>query len=322
MKKVRYAIVSFLLLCGVFMVLALCRYKIKDNQKEKDMISQDTQVSTDITEQIFGQNNTETEKELEILNDTELDERERDDSETTEEQEQSVAEIEEEALLQDSDVLLDQNQNDSEESVREENSQPEQSDWVQSLRIAGQASQILVVSASGTQAEITLHNRNQNGDWYEQIRTSGFVGRDGVGQTSEYNQKSPAGIYNFSMAFGILPDPGSQITYTQVDESDYWVDDPSSQYYNQFVSTNAVQQDWNSAEHLISVAPAYDYALALNYNAACVPGNGSAIFLHVSTGRSTAGCISVPENIMISFLQNITPECVVIIANSSDLMNY
>lgn len=41
---------------------------------------------------------------------------------------------------------------------------------------------------------------------------------------------------------------------------------------------------WSSAEHLISYPTAYRYAIALNYNTACTPGAGSAIFLHCSTG--------------------------------------
>ena len=315
MKKIRYAASFFIVLCGMFMGITAFKCNTKESQSGKEAIQRETQVNTEVWQQMTDENETET--ELEIVNETEFEEMEN----TVPEQENMQVTGQEKSVDEAGEDTQDE-QSIPEEEMQPEEPQPELTDWVQSLRIAGQASQLLVVSASGTQAEITLHNRDQNGNWYQAIQTSGFVGRDGVGQTSEYNQKSPAGIYNFSMAFGILPDPGSQITYTQVDESDYWVDDPASQYYNQFVSTNAVQQDWNSAEHLISVAPAYDYALALNYNAACVPGNGSAIFLHVSTGRSTAGCISVPENIMISFLQNITPECVVIIANSSDLMNY
>lgn len=351
MKKTRYAASFFIVLCGIFMGITAFQYKAKGSQSGKEAIPLDTQVDTEIREQIADENEKETEIELELSEETEKksDEMESaalEQEQSTEEaeqeqstdevgQEQSAAETGEETSSQDREVQPEQVPDITEVEVQEEPGvpeeeeqpeaaqiQPEPTDWVQSLRNAEQASQLLVVSATGTQAEVTLHNRDQNGNWYEAIRTNGFVGRDGGGQTSEYNQNTPAGIYQFSMAFGILPDPGSQIAYTQVDESDYWVDDPESQYYNQFVSTNAVQQDWNSAEHLISTAPAYDYALALNYNAACVPGNGSAIFLHVSTGRSTAGCISVPEDVMISFLQNITPGCTILIADSGDLNNY
>lgn len=160
---------------------------------------------------------------------------------------------------------------------------------------------------------ISLHNKDGNGIWTELINTSGFVGQQGAGGTLETNRKTPRGTYGFSMAFGIKPNPGSLITYTQVNDLHYWVDNPDSQYYNQFVSTDSVVPEWNSAEHLSSCAPAYNYALALNYNSACVPGKGSAIFLHCSTGSPTYGCIAVPESAMKSLLQNITPGCAIVI---------
>lgn len=190
---------------------------------------------------------------------------------------------------------------------------PVQNDWIASWPEAQTSSQILAVVSSGTTATVSLHNKDGNGIWTELISTPGFVGQEGVGDTLETNRKTPRGTYGFTMAFGIKPNPGSQIAYTQVNDSHYWVDDPASQYYNQFVSTDSVTPDWNSAEHLSGCVPEYNYALALNYNSACIPGKGSAIFLHCSSGSSTYGCIAVPENVMISLLQNITPGCTVVI---------
>lgn len=102
------------------------------------------------------------------------------------------------------------------------------------------------------------------------------------------------------------------------------MDDPESQYYNQFVSTDSVDADWSSAEHLIEEKTAYAYAIAIDYNRYpnCVPGAGSAIFLHCSNGRATAGCVSIPQNKMIFVLQNLRPGCLIVIDAADNIMNY
>lgn len=56
-------------------------------------------------------------------------------------------------------------------------------------------------------------------------------------------------------------------------------------------------------DYEITYPTAYRYAIAVNYNTACTRGAGSAIFLHCSTGRATAGCISVSQNDMVRILK-------------------
>lgn len=48
----------------------------------------------------------------------------------------------------------------------------------------------------------------------------------------------------------------------------------------------------------------------------------SAVFLHCATGGATAGCISVPENVMIQILQNVQERCTLIIDSSNGVYNY
>lgn len=122
--------------------------------------------------------------------------------------------------------------------------------------------------------------------------------------------------------FDIEVNPGTVMKYTQVDDSYYWVDDSNSVYYNQFVSTNAVKKDWKSAEHIVDYKTAYRYVLALDYNVECISGVGSAIFLHCSSAKPTAGCIAVPERNMIEILKNVQEKCVVIIDSEENLSNY
>lgn len=194
-------------------------------------------------------------------------------------------------------------------------------DWVSNLNVANNTSQLVVVSASGNSATVSLHNKNDDGSWYQVFSTNGKIGRNGLGKTREGDKKTPVGMYSFTKAFGNAPDPGCTIGYTQMDSSYYWVDDNNSAYYNQLVSVNNVGCDWNSAEHISDIG-VYKYTLAVNYNAGCTPGLGSAIFFHCSSGKATAGCIAIPESNMIQLMQNLRGDCIIIIDSTNNVYNY
>lgn len=196
-------------------------------------------------------------------------------------------------------------------------------DFVAALSCAENYNQLIVVEAAGSDAIVTMHERNRDGIWEEIMNTTGYVGKNGVGTASENESITPSGDYDFGIAFGINPNPGSSIDYLQVDDTYYWVDDPSSAYYNRFVTTQELSPDnWNSAEHIIDFPGAYAYVLSINYNTDCIPGAGSAIFLHCSNGRPTLGCVSIPADDMIYVLQHIKKECHIIIDTPENIANY
>ena len=70
--------------------------------------------------------------------------------------------------------------------------------------------------------------KDADGTWNEDLCTSGYVGYGGVGETTEWNHKTPRGQFSFTYAFGILPNPGTELSYTQVDDTYYWGDDVNS----------------------------------------------------------------------------------------------
>ena len=195
------------------------------------------------------------------------------------------------------------------------------SSWVADLDIAETASQIIVVAADGSNAMVSMHNKEDDGTWTEILSTAGKIGKNGIGKTKEGDGKTPTGVYRFMFGFGNMPDPGCGLNYTQVDDSYYWVDDSDSAYYNQFVSTDDVTMDWDSAEHIAGVKSSYNYVLALNYNVDCVPGVGSAIFMHC-TPTGGAGCIAVPEEMMVEIMQNVQDGCLVVIDSVEGVKGY
>lgn len=180
-----------------------------------------------------------------------------------------------------------------------------------SLSSYKKASQMIFVEATGSTAEFTMLERKNDTTWNQILSTTAYVGRRGVGPTSEGLATTPEGTYSFGVAFGNNSSPGTAFPYTKINPSHYWVDDPNSQYYNKLVSTKNVTPDWNSAEHLSEYPTAYAYALSINYNTACTPGAGSAIFLHCFGGGATAGCVAIPEQDMVFVLQHIKRDALI-----------
>ena len=198
---------------------------------------------------------------------------------------------------------------------------------IKNLKATGDTNQIIFVLVNKFgKAKLFFCEKNNSREWAEKISSYAFVGKEGIGETSEGAMKTPKGVYNFTHAFGINENPGiKSFDYIRVDENYYWVDDIKSAYYNKFVYTGNknIAKDWNSAEHIIDYPEAYKYVLAFDYNKECVPGAGSAFFLHVRTKEKyTAGCVSVPEKIMIKIMQNIKRDCKILICNQDEILNY
>ena len=193
--------------------------------------------------------------------------------------------------------------------------------FVANMSISRQTTQaITVVGNGGSYATLTLHTK-RNGIWTETLSCSARVGKNGITSNKrEGDGKTPTGIYSFGQAFGVAGNPGTSRGWLQVNNNHYWVDDVNSPYYNKLVDASQTGIQWSSAEHLIGYPTAYRYAIAVNYNTACTPGAGSAIFLHCSTGGSTAGCISVSQSNMIRILQSLQGDTLIgIYQNSNSL---
>ena len=196
--------------------------------------------------------------------------------------------------------------------------------WVASLDEAQQTGQLFIVAVtSGSKAEITMHQKDADGVWKQILSTTGNVGRNGLGKTREGDGKTPTGVFRFNSAFGIGEDPGCPMGYYRVTADDWWSGDQREGYgYNTMVSvTRLPDLDRSASEHIIDNTRAYQYCLNISYNEACVPGLGSAIFLHGPNGNSFAssGCVVIPKDAMLTVMRNVTWECVVIIDTRANI---
>jgi len=182
----------------------------------------------------------------------------------------------------------------------------------------GNANQIITVKTFGTRATVTAWAKVSN-RWHEVISsTSGRIGSGGItkGTTRRQNTNTtPSGTYSLTQAFGILSNPGTTLPYHVVTNSDWWVEDNNSPYYNTMRSdsqggfdTSAPESSVNGSEHLVNHASLYRYVIVVDFNMQpSVPYRGAGIFLHVSNGHPTAGCIAVPLTTIVSLLRWLNP---------------
>ncbi len=193
-------------------------------------------------------------------------------------------------------------------------------EWVTKLPQAKTANQLFVVAGVGkTTAWISLHEKDQAGEWHVLMTTPGFIGKGGLGKTKEGDGMTPVGTFRFNAAFGIAEDPGCAIPYTQVDENIYWSgDDRPGMKYNQMADVRELPGlDTEASEHIVNYDPHYTYAMNISYNEAGTPGLGSAIFLHCFGPYKpyTGGCVAIPVADMRFVMQKVRPDCVVVIGD-------
>lgn len=164
---------------------------------------------------------------------------------------------------------------------------------------------------------VTLYNKDGN-SWRQVLQTDeGLCGKNGLSDHRTRGDKTtPIGSFKLMYAFGQVKDPGSLMSYKQITKYSYWAS-----------STNSWQESKKtiSGEHLIEYKKAYKYAMALRFNMdPYVESSGNAIFLHCHSGRDyTAGCIAVPEYIMLRFIREVnSPAYIMIVRDQKDLSQY
>ncbi|MBR3298088.1 MAG: hypothetical protein IKI64_02680 [Clostridia bacterium] len=198
--------------------------------------------------------------------------------------------------------------------------------WVAQLPEAAETDCLIVVDiTSGTNAVLTMHEKNADGTWNQTLDDAAFIGKNGPGKTREGDTKTPLGTFGFNAALGINDDPGCAIPYIKVNDTHYWVADSNSAHYNKLVSTDEYTDfDVEEAERIMDYPNAYKYLLNTTYNEQCAPGVGSAIFLHCYREQRTytGGCISIPFESMEYVMKHISPDAKIIIRMQPDGISY
>ncbi|MFN8076904.1 MAG: hypothetical protein U0Q15_16000 [Kineosporiaceae bacterium] len=176
------------------------------------------------------------------------------------------------------------------------------------------STRVVVVSSRGTRATVTACRRSGSRYVADLGPFSGWVGRSGTVSASskrEGDGHTPRGVFPLRTGFGTAANPGLAAGWLRVGASDVWVDDPESALYNTHQRDPAAGR-WASAERLQIAA--YRYAQVIGWNESRRAGRGSAIFLHVSTGGPTAGCVSLPTDALKEVLRWERPGAVIAIS--------
>jgi L,D-peptidoglycan transpeptidase YkuD (ErfK/YbiS/YcfS/YnhG family) len=177
------------------------------------------------------------------------------------------------------------------------------------------ATQLVTVTARAygtTTASLELWER-RNGCWHHVDGPwRAWLGRSGMStHKREGDGATPVGTYRIGdTVYGIAPDPGVQGAYRRLGCGDWWDEDVRSAAYNslQHVACGAQPSFGGTSEALWRITPQYRYLALIDYNTApVVRGRGSAIFLHVSAGRPTAGCVSLPQGELLQVLRWLRP---------------
>lgn len=143
----------------------------------------------------------------------------------------------------------------------------------------------------------------RDGQWVRAGSAPARFGSHGLvegGSRTQGTNTTPTGLYGLPFAFGTKAAPaGTRERYLPVRESSWWCQDNGSEEYNRWVDPLPGDCRAAEAEHLVSYATQYAYALVIGFNYdRPVRGRGAGIFLHVNGRAATAGCVSVPEDAM------------------------
>ena len=201
------------------------------------------------------------------------------------------------------------------------------------LNSVGKSEQVVLVQANNWNAtKGTLRAFAKiKGSWTEiQTKVPVDLGYGGLVPGDKRRQgtgKTPTGTYAITSAFGRKADPGTKLDYIKIDRNDAWTYNPRvPSTYNIFQTANRSWKSYgNYVESLYSYGKQYNYVAIMDFNLprgnitkgpngvyrTDKPANtsrGGGIFLHVSNGDETAGCIAVSEPVMRDLMTWFNPK--------------
>jgi len=187
---------------------------------------------------------------------------------------------------------------------------------------------IIVIVPDDKTVQGVMHQFDRKGtEWIQEgERTLVSIGKTGLAwgkgemdervmrgfRKQEGDGKAPAGIFSLGKAFGYAPVEEAsfiKLPYQQSSETYFCVDDVNSEYYNQVVTTDEVNKDWNSSEDMLRKDGLYEWGLFVNHNTPMESGDGSCIMIHVwrGQGKPTHGCTASSKVAITKLLTWLDP---------------
>ncbi len=159
---------------------------------------------------------------------------------------------------------------------------------------------------SSTEGTLTAFEKRRGGWTITQPTVRAQLGYGGLVRGDKRRQGTgtvPTGVFDILRGFGRKADPGTSLTYVQVDRNDAWTYNPRvPSTYNVF---QTVDRSWNSyGGYVITTG-----AKGVRRNSTPPDtSRGGGIFLHVDNGNKTAGCIAVKKKVMRNLMKWLDPK--------------
>ena len=173
---------------------------------------------------------------------------------------------------------------------------------------------------SKAHAQYLVKNTTEDGNtaWKIARECEAYIGLNGPGKTKEGDNKTPLGVYGVKGAFGIKSNPGTKLVFTKITPDTYVCG--CEKYYNRIIDAKVTGHKCTEGEQMYYYSPEYNYGLETDYNVNNEPGKGSAIFIHcIGTKPYTGGCVAISEDKMITVLQNVDQDYVIVIDSLENL---
>lgn len=194
--------------------------------------------------------------------------------------------------------------------------------------------QVILVTAPGWDSQrATLRRFERTPTGWSRVGESvpAWIGSGGFAPARTRMQNTgttPAGVFSLPEAFGTGPGRHISLPYHRITPASFWPYDPRDpRTYNVLQTRRTPHAKWRNdgqwSERLQDYGRQYSYAAVIGYNLpettfTAVDGErrtaapadtrkGGGIFLHVTKGRPTAGCVAIARNPMRTTLQWLDP---------------
>ena len=168
---------------------------------------------------------------------------------------------------------------------------------------------IWVESTPSFQTTVRLFEIGKSG-WQEvNFAKPAVIGKGGFakfGEKREGDKKTPQGLFTLGMLFS-KHELNVKSSVTRLTKDDKWIDDKHHPDYNKWIRGETSAKSY---ENLLLTSQVYDYIQVIDYNMnPIVPGNGSAIFLHIWVSKilGTLGCVALDRSDVEYILKWLDP---------------
>ena len=211
-------------------------------------------------------------------------------------------------------------------SIQKEIDSPE---WVSKIPAADKSSQLLIVAGMGldkSTAYVSLHTKDEEGNWKQSLSTPGYIGKNGMCLDEEHkdgSDKTPIGTYHIKRNCGIAQNPGTKMPFTSVVDVTYWTGETDGTIpFNSLVNLRQYQElDEATSERFYDFEYEDQFCVGLDFNPEEEAGKGTKIFIKCLSADKpyTNGSVEIPEDIMRLLIMNIQEDCLIVIDTMDNL---